>query len=271
MSDLCSPCDDYAALGAVAEDFLQLASDAMYVLTGRKYPGECTATVRPCARRVAYDRRPLGVDAVPRHGFAGTWPGAFSSPLGWGLCGCAGACGCSRLNEVELGAYPIVEVSRVTVDGVDLRGPDDESPQYRVDEWRKLVRLPDADGTNPGWPFCQDLELPGDAVGAWEVEFRWGRMPPRHCVLAAATLACELARACEPEDGGECRLPRRVQSIVRSGVQMTFTDLASLIANDRTGIAEVDLAIKAENPHGHRHQSSVWTPGMGRAVRRAGT
>src|SRR5581483_9952686 len=123
-------------------------------------------------------------------GWQGVWPGAFLSAGRWGTCGCRDQCGCTRLHQIELGAHPIVDVSRVTVDGVDLV-PDE---QYRVDDWHWLVRMNDPDGTNPGWPVCQDLNLPATEVGTWEVEFSWGRMPPRSGVNACA-VACPPGRA----------------------------------------------------------------------------
>lgn len=245
-ADLCTPCDDYEGLGQSAEQFLQGASDALYVLSGRQFPGECEVTVRPCARR--------GTDRPP------TWHRS------WGACGCSGSCGCLGSREIQLGAYPIVDIVEVKVDGVIL-----DPARYRVDEHRYLIRQADPDGSSPGWPTWQRLELPDDEEGTWSVTFVWGRPPPQTGVTAAAVLACELAKACQPEQGEGCRLPKKVQSLARQGVQIVMTDLATLLSEDRTGIPEVDLFIKTYNPEGLRRPAMAWSPDVDAGVRRSDT
>lgn len=245
-ADLCSPCDDYQGLGEGAEDFLQAASDALYILSGRQFPGECELTLRPCAAR--------GGDRPPY------WHRS------WGACGCSGHCGCLGSRQIQLGVYPIVEISEVRVDGVTLA-----DSLYRVDDHRYLVRMPDADGNNPGWPTSQRLDLDDDEVDTWSVTVVWGRTPPAIGRTAAAVLACELAKACQPEQAEGCRLPKKVQSLTRQGVQMAITDLATLLSEDRTGIPEVDFFIKTYNPSGLRRPALAWSPDVDAGVRRAAT
>lgn len=247
-ADLCSPCDDYDALGPIAGDFLQAASDVLYALSGRQFPGECEAQVRPCARR----------GAVTPSGWRRSW----------GFCGCASTdrCGCGGLSQIELGAYPITGVFEVKVDGVVL-----DADRYRVDDYRFLARLADADGTRQAWPCCQRLDLDDDQEETWSVTFTWGREPPPAGVKAAASLACELALACQPENAGECRLPKKVQSLTRQGVTMVMTDLTALLNADRTGIPEVDLFLKTYNPAGLRRGATVWSPGSAPVARHVGT
>lgn len=245
--DLCSPCDDYEALGPVAAEWMQAASDALYVLSGRQFPGLCERTVRPCAPADHAPNR----DSVPVGGMRSS-----------GACRCYGACQCPGLMRVGLGAYPVAEVSEVLVDGVVV-----DPGLYRVDEYRYLVRLRDADGRRRRWPATQHMDLPDTEVGTWSVTFTWGREPPTLGTRAAAALACDLALACQPENAGQCRLPKKVQSVARQGVQIVMTDLATLLSEDRTGVPEVDLFIKTYNPKGLRRAGSVWAPGMGRAPR----
>lgn len=46
-SDLCSPCDDYALDSVLVDDALDIASEVLYVLSGRQFPGVCSETIRP--------------------------------------------------------------------------------------------------------------------------------------------------------------------------------------------------------------------------------
>lgn len=247
--DLCSPCNDYANLGPIASDFLQAASDLLFEMSGRQFPGECTQTVRPCARR----RWGRGqVDSAP----AGWSPG-------WGWCGCgAGACSCGGLFSLELGAFPVVSVNEVLVDGAAV-----DASLYRVDDWRTLVRLEDADGSNPGWPRVQRLDRPDTDEDTFAVSFTWGRMPPPAGVTAAAVLACELALACDPENQDKCRLPKTVTSVTREGITMVLSPSDFLDKDGKTGIYEVDIFLRAYNPQRARSRAKVWWPGSEHHVR----
>lgn len=251
--DLCSPCDDYDNLSVGAEEFLQAASDFLNEASGGQFPGECPVTVRPCARRYGGYRR---MDPAP--------PGWSR---GWGVCGCStDRCSCGGLSSVELGYAPIISIDSVTVDGVEL-----DEDRYRVDDFVRLVRLADADGSNPGWPRCQDLSLPSTEDGTWEVELTWGRMPPQLGVTAAAVLACELALSCNPETQDKCRLPKNATSVTREGLTIVMSPSDFLDKNGKTGLYEVDLFLRAVNPERARRSGTVWTPTMDPASTRVDT
>jgi hypothetical protein len=81
------------------------ASEFLYVASGRKYPGVCTSTVRPC------------VDA---------WCGC-----GWDWClTCGRPDGMARLFD------PVISIGEVTIDGEVL-----DASEYRVYEGRYLQRI----------------------------------------------------------------------------------------------------------------------------------
>lgn len=244
-ADLCSPCDDYGGLSVSAGDFLQAASDLLYEMSGGQFNGICSRTVRPCARRVVRGRN-LG----------GAPPGWRRS---WGECFCADACGCGSSGRVDLGAYPVVDVTEVRVNGVVL-----DPSRYRLDDRRTLVRLADADGTNPGWPTTQRLDLPTTEEGTWSVTIQWGREAPEAGVRAAAVLACEMALACDPENHSRCRLPKTATSVTREGVSIVLSPSDFLDRDGKTGIWEVDLFLRAYNPQRIRRPASVWHAGMAR-------
>lgn len=267
-ADLCSPCDDYDFDQALLTESLEIASNVLYKLSGRQWPGTCSETVRPCGRRVALgDRsrsREVGIEGITVGG-------------GVSVCSCnrSRACGCPRLSEITLGAYPIASVDEVRLretSGGDLEtfGPNDG--EYRVDDYRWLVRLADSDGNNQGWPCCQRLDLDsGGGEVFFEVDFTYGTDPPAEGVRAAAVLGCELALACQPETIGECRLPRRVTEVVRQGVSIAMLEPRTFLENNLTGLIEVDLFLQSANPNRLTRRSTVLSPDRPRRVRRAGT
>lgn len=236
--DLCAPCADYESqLSAQFGWALQAASDVLFRLSGRQFPGLCSTTVRPCGMRAG--------DAAPpeRH-----W-------RSMGVCGCAGdRCGCG-LSRIDLGGGPIVSVDEVRVDGVAI-----DPTRYRVDGWRWLVRLPDADGKRRTWPTWQRLDRDDTEDETFSVTYTYGRTPPELGVRAAAALACELAMACNPSTVGDCRLPRKVQTIVRQGVTVVMSPTDFLNAEGLTGLVEVDLFLRAYNPQRITRRASVFSP-----------
>lgn len=258
-ADVCSPCDDYTFDTGVLPDMLQVATDVLFNLTGRQWPGVCSETIRPCGIRSG--RGGTRPRSYGDHHYRGDW------------CGCnrPRSCGCRRLPEFRLPNYPVIEVTEVKIDGAVLPGSE-----YRVDDWRYLVRLPDADDVRDGWPCCQDLALADTEDDTWSVAYSWGADPPQGGVVAAAALGCQLALACNPEAvaGGQCRLASNVQSVVRQGVSMEFgivMDPTALFTDGRTGLPEVDLWVASVNHGRLRRRGTVMIPGKGRSVRRVDT
>jgi len=265
-TDVCTPCDDYAFDSLLLMDCLQAASDVLFQLSGRQFPGTCQATVRPCAQHASGDRgRP-----IPAYSPYGTYwpvPGSWSWSPSWGFCSCnrTERTGCGSIAEITLGAYPIQRVTEVRMDGVVL-----PSSEYRVDDDRYLVRLADANGNAQGWPCCQRMDLPTTEVGTWEVTFLYGQPPPVAGMRAAARLGCELALACQPETVGACNLPERVTQITRQGVTAVVLDPMAFLDEGKTGLYEVDLFLRSVNPNKLSRRSTVLRPDKGRRVRRTG-
>lgn len=244
-SEVCAPCDTYEFNPTILADALQFASDVLYDLTGRKWPGECTETIRPCRQRTR----------IPGH-----------ERLDWQeWCGCnrPRTCGCSRLSEVRLPGYPVVQVGEVKVDGLIL-----DEGSYRVDDDRWLTFLPEAGDDLQGWPCCQDLALDDDQAGTFSVTYTYGAAPPIGGVRAAASLGCQLALACAPPEAGECRLPKRITTITRQGVSLAILDPLTLFADGLTGLAEVDLWVQSVRYGAQRRSAAIYVPGQPRSVRR---
>lgn len=234
---------------AMLDAGLQVASDVLFQLTGRAWPGVCSATVRPCMDR----------PAVP-------W-----SVRGTGVSGCntLGHCACGGLSEILLPGRPIVSVTQVKIDGEVIA-----AARYRVDDFRSLVYLPESDSAErQGWPCCQRLDLADSETDTWSVAYTFGSAPPVGGVMAAKALGCELALAMSPETVGLCRLPKRITSITRQGVSLAILDPLTLFSDGLTGIPEVDLWVSSIRVGRARRPSGVVVPGRpGRGgARRVGT
>lgn len=243
LADLGSPCDDYGMDPALLEDSLQIASDVLFSLSGRRYPGVCEDVVRPtgaCAPRPTTPRDTLGRRGDP--------------------C-------CSTVRGIRLGGSPLVDVTEVLLDGEIL-----DPSEYRVDDHDLLVRLRDADGTLRSWPCCQDVTLPTTEEGTFQVTYTYGRTPPLGGIRAAASLACQLALAAQPETAGQCRLSDRVLSVTRQGVTKTLRDPAAMFPEGLTGLNEVDLWLSSERYGRKARRATVLVPETAaRRVRRTGT
>jgi hypothetical protein len=258
--DLCDPCNSYESDLLALDDALEVASNILYRLTGRQWAGCCTDTVRPCAQTHRYDiGRP-----IPAYPAFPTETGFYNRPP-WGWCSCnsVDSCSCRRLPAIDLGVYPLTEVTEVLVDGVAL-----DPSAYRIDDWRWLARVDDEP-----WPCCQRMDLASTEPNTWEITFTYGQAPPADGVRAAALLACELYKACT--GGGDCQLDPRVRSVVREGITLDLETISGTIggvSGRQTGVPFVDLFVASVNPTGARSNAVVYNPSrMGAHVRRVGT
>lgn len=206
IDDACGPCTAFGIDTTAVEAGMLRASEILFNLTGQRWQGTCAETLRPCSR----------------------------------YCRCTSGCGCGWVDEWVLPGYPVTAVSQVKIDGAIVN-----PATYRLDKSSRLVRLSGPNGQVPGqWPACQRLELPTTEVDTWSITYSYGALPTPGGVAAAATLGCEIALACQPADSDACRacrLPRRVQTIVRQGVSMTILDPLTIFADGLVGLPEVDL------------------------------
>lgn len=235
-------------------------SELLYKFSGEQFTGACgPVTVRPMARPTDQDLR----------GFLG---GGGSGYLqSWGICmsygmaasGVASHYGCSNPPQVDLGAYPVTQVTSVMIDGVTI-----PANEYQLQDYKWLIRVRPTASSTPterwGWPTCQNLTLPDTEPGTFSVTLMYGQPPPTSGVDAALTLAREVALS---QLGLPNGLPTRTTSINRQGVQATVLDFADFVAAGRTGIYVVDLFIKAYNPTGSTRPALVWSPDTGRPRR----
>lgn len=244
---------DMAVLAAI--DF---ASEVLYGLTNRLFPGVCVDVVRPCARTVG-GAPAAGPWGLPAGWSSGGWSQWWRWDRTWGYCSCnrGRECGCCTLSEIALPGYPVQEILEVLVDGVALV----EGVNFRVDDDWFLARI---DGEV--WPCCQNLALPATEVGTWQVRYEFGVEPSLGASRAAADYACQIARRCA---GLPCQLPERVSTITRQGVTAAFLDPQDYIALGLTGLPLVDTWISSITLGKRRRgPARIASVDVGRRVRR---
>lgn len=165
---------------------IDVASELLFVLSGNRFTGECTTTLRPLPHQLI----PLSPNAVPH---LGQGPEVRDG----------------RSFVYDTGLWPVRSVVSVTIDGasVDVAG-------VSIDDGRWLVR------TDGGvWPAYQRLDLPTTQVGTWSIVVKHGESPPPSGKFAARILAGELALAAGTDEQRKCcRLSKRVQNVTRQGV-----------------------------------------------------
>ncbi len=217
---------DLTAAGEVFT-WIQIASDILFDLTGRRWPGATTRTIRP---------------------IVADWQGVRSSQMIMSGLGTvvdvrrASTITADGVSEIVLPNPPIVSITEVLIDGDVVA-----AARYRLDNYARLVYLPTAGVTRSAWPAWQNLDEATTEDGTWSVEYVHGTVPPPGGVKAAATLATELAILDSPQVAGQSRLAQRTTSTSRQGVSASAVDPVSLFQDGQTGIATVDLWIGSAN------------------------
>lgn len=219
-------CDAYLNLSPERQEQVRTAAVSfLWHWTGQRF-GLCEVTVRPCREDCADGSTFFGTSNLLRPPAAGWFPSRC------GTCR-SGGCGCDYVPSTRLPG-PAHSVESVQVDGVEL--PD---TAYRL-SGNDLLRV---DGGL--WPTCQDYSAPLGAPGTWGITYRRGAEVPPGGVLAAETLACELAKAATGDKS--CQLPQRVQSVSRQGVSIAMLDSFEDVDQGRTGIWVIDSWVSSVN------------------------
>jgi hypothetical protein len=224
----------------VIDNAVLAASQLLWAMTGRQF-GICTATIRPCRKKCQ------DVCCVWNGGFP--WVPVMLADGSWTnvACDCAGdSCSCTKLSEVNL-PYPVCSVDEVLINGVIV-----DPLTYRVDNFRKLVRL----GADV-WPECNDLTKADTEDGTWSVTVSYGKEVPALVLLGANEMACEIIKSCV---GGPCKLPQRIQSITRQQMSVSFLDDMAFLDKGLTGMYFVDLAARTYNPNRLFRRPAVASP-----------
>lgn len=227
------------ALAAVSPTVLaraaQAATDLLWALSGRQFPGERAKSVRVLAPACSCDSRLPAVGGRTVDSEALRWAETF------------GSCGCAR--TVMLPDPDVQEILSVTLSGSVLA-----PTSYELEDGQRLVRL---DGHS--WPLGSDGNR--DRL---LVSYVHGTPPPAGAVRAALALATAWAKT---EAGGKCGIPSRTTQITAEGVTVVFDDF-DVFRKGGTGISEADLWLFSVNPQQLTRRSSVLSPDSVRVYRR---
>jgi hypothetical protein len=237
----------------VYDDAIQAASEILYELSARRFPGTCERTVRPCQTSGAF----CGIQILSR-GYV-VFPYAWTG-MNWGF-----DCGCSPLSYVELVGKPVTAITEVEIDGVVLA-----PTEYRLDSQQYLVRL-----NGEFWPACQRLDLDTGEPGTWSVTYQHGQAIPMAAQMAARDLAWEIYKSCASTDGdADCELPEGVTRVTRQGITYELPAFVSwgrdFNGNWHTGITSVDAFLTAYNPRGLQRRPILYVPGAQKQARKVG-
>lgn len=202
------------------EQAAEEASGLLFELSGRRYTGLCELTVQA-------PERPLGCFQVLSRGHV-----VGQLPADWRL----------GRTVLKLPGYPVRQILQVIEDGAAL-----DASGYRLDRSQLLVRL-DANGDRQVWSADT------------QVTYLYGEDAPLSGVLAAAQLACELARACPGVGGGgECDLPPNTVRVTRQGLTVDVQTVGLWLASGNTGLAHVDAFLTAYGTPARR-RPVFWSP-----------
>lgn len=211
--------------------FVTLASETLFALSGRRWPGvqEDETVYRPVsnARCSISANHPVVWDSRTIQGHH---------------LSCMRRC---RLDRIRIPG-PVNDVTEVRLDGVVL-----DETAYRVERNSWLVRL---DGAY--WPCCQDLSREADQPDTFQVTYHRGLAPSSTGVHCANLLAAEMVRAACLS--GDCQLPVGTTSLIREGVTYDIEAVADTFWEGRTGIAPVDLWLSNTNPHHRTRRAGVY-------------
>lgn len=236
---------------AISGHAVEMATEILWARTGMRYD-QCTLKIRPC-RQDCWNESgwPYG-DQWWQLGTLYPQPALIQGNWYNLTCGsCSGTCSCASLSEILLPG-PVTSIDEVRIDG-----NVQSTSTYRLDDWRKLVRIGDM------WPLCNNLNLSDSQVGTWSVTLTYGQPVPTMGRMAVGELAYQIILACLGDDC--CKLPYQVQQIARQGVTINYPDVSELFGMDRNGAVRnrlglqyCDMFIDAVNPYGLRQASQVY-------------
>lgn len=234
------------------DDAFQVASDVLFELTGRRWPGVCTDVIRPQASWRFTEGPPRWWPATARAG--------LGSAYGWCSCHRGRETGCNRVPEIKLPGHPVDPTGIVVkIDGLEFF-------DFRLDDGRFLVRT-DGDG----WPCCQNLLEPDTEENTWSVAYSYGTGPDLGGKRAAVLLGTALFGESNPEAAARCKIDKRATRVTRAGTTVELGDPVAMVEAGLTGIGSVDLWVASKRLGQARRRATVLVPGKYRSVRRVGT
>jgi len=219
---------------------IQVASNLLWAMSGRKYTGETVVTERyTCTLR---NNRMGPSDRTNSPVLFGG--DVYNIPSGdYDEYSELTADGLSPDARIRLRGRPVTQIISMRNKNGDILDP---SSYYLVDHSTIHIRA----GTP--WTPCNV-----------EITYKYGIPVPVAGKMAARKLAIEFARLWAGDE--MCELPQRVTSVSRQGVSYTILDNQEFIDELRTGLYEIDLFLKTVNPDNARRRSRVFSVDAPRA------
>lgn len=220
--------DACGATAAQLAPFCVMASDILYVLLGRQFPGVCSATVRPTAHGNCWPT--YSAYSVP-------FGAIFGPPLG--------------LNDHAYDpsdpiwlSTPVISIDEVLIDGVAFTA-------YALRNRAQLIRT---DGKR--WPRTTNV-APDTDPNTFSVTYTYGPPTPAMVVSASKELTIELWK--ESSDSGS-KLPRHTSSVNRQGLSLTVDHNVDRVREAGPALPRVMSAMAAYNPTNQRIPAAVYSP-----------
>lgn len=202
------------------EELLWQASETLYLLTGRQWPGRSTVTRRLVRVGNRYAWTVGGQLAAAAWPVAPAWR-AYDTGTGW--------------RTLQLPDSPVTAIDEVLVDGQAV----------------------DVDAQLPVGLISRRDGQPWPPSGA-EVTYSRGLAPPAGGRTCAIAFTVELGKAWARDK--TCRIPANATTVSREGITVTSIDKAEFLDKGRTGIPEIDQWITSVNPHRLQRRARVWSP-----------
>ncbi len=139
------------------ERAIEIASNSLYMMSGRQFRGNCTKTVTVCRENCRNTRAELR---------------------------------CDYENEISIGYWPLTDLRSIKFDGVeqlpdrDINDEFETDPNFQINDYRYIEKL---DGK---WPV-----QPGEIDKEVEITFVYGIAPPEAGKEAAKALATQILNA----------------------------------------------------------------------------
>lgn len=141
---------------------------------------------------------------------------------------------------IVLNGRPVTDI-----ESVNLVGSTDQLPYTLENLYRVRLNKP-VNAVLPPLVHAQGYSRwECDRPRSVEIRYTYGSQPPYEVAYAIEILAAELTKGMNDQS---CRLPQRVQTVVRNGISMTLLDPQDFLNDGKTGIEEIDAALARFNP-----------------------
>jgi hypothetical protein len=166
-------------------------------------------------------------------------------------------CHCCTPHQINLGVWPVTDLISVRYQGTTYTGTELDDT-FHINDWHYIARNDNEPLLNGNqWAEAGSADDNTNDGYVFEVTVDHGIQIPNLLKRATRDLACQFVSVCCDKP---CKLPERVTSVSRVGVAFDVASVTDLLAQGRTGLYTVDLAIQTFNPSKLQSPSFAWHP-----------